>query len=212
MGTDRELVSRLRAGDEPAFRELVGELQPRLLGFARAFCPSLALAEEVVQETWLAVLEGLAGFEGRSSLRTWIFAICANRARTRAAREGRQVPLADLSADPDEPAVDPSRFRPNGMWAEPPPRGDARPPEEILLSREAVERVRAALDALPAAQRAVVTLRDLEGLPGPDVCNVLGLSETNMRVLLHRGRSRLRRILEDYVRSSGSGARPEGSP
>ncbi|MCI0341709.1 MAG: sigma-70 family RNA polymerase sigma factor [Planctomycetales bacterium] len=203
MSDDRDLIARLRRGDEDAFRDLVGSLHGRLLRFARALGLTAALAEEVVQETWLAVLRGLERFEGRSALTTWIFAICANGARTRAAREGREIPLGDLSRDPEEPAVDPSRFRPSGAWAQPPPRGDARPPDEILLSREAASRVREALDALPPAQRAVVVLRDLEGLPGPEVCNVLGLTESNMRVLLHRGRSRLRGVLEDYVRGGG---------
>ncbi len=198
---DLRLVERLLAGDEDAFEALVGLHHGALLRLARVFVPTQALAEEVVQETWLAVLGGLRSFEGRASLRTWIFRILMNRARTIAVREGRSVPFSALD-DPGEervPAVDPSRFRPGGGWSRPPERWDDDTPEKILIAREAVGRLEEAIRQLPPGQRAVVTLRDIEGCDSVEVCNILGIRETNQRVLLHRARSKLRGMLEGYL-------------
>jgi len=160
------------------------------------------VAEEVAQETWLAVLNGIDRFEGRSTLKTWLFRILTNRAKTRGERESRSVPFSSIG-DPDEPAVDPDSFRPDGDqypggWKEfPTPwEGD---PEERLLAGEARALILDAIEQLPANQRAVITLRDIEGFDADDVCNVLELSDTNQRVLLHRARSKVRRALEQYL-------------
>jgi RNA polymerase sigma-70 factor (ECF subfamily) len=158
--------------------------------------PSRAVAEEVVQETWLAVLTGIERFEGRSSLKTWLFRILANKAKTRGQRETRTLPFSSFAADGDEDrtAVPVERFARGGAWATP-PRGV---PEERLLAAETRGRVEEAIAALPPNQRSVITLRDVEGLPAEEACNVLGLSETNQRVLLHRARAKVRAALERY--------------
>lgn len=199
--TDVALVRRLLAGDETAFADVVGRYHASLIRVAMAFVASRDVAEEVVQETWLAVLNGLSSFEGRSSLKSWIFSILTNRAKTRGVREKRTVPFSQLSIPgPDvEPAVDPERFTPSGAWATPPVRWDTESPEQRLLRRETRDVMEAAIAELPPNQRAVVTLRDIEGLDAAEVCNVLGLSETNQRVLLHRARSKVRAALERYV-------------
>lgn len=197
MNDETDLVSRLKGRDEEAFRELVRRHHGVLVRLARTFVQSMATAEEVAQETWLAVLEGLDGFEGRSSLRTWIFSILANRARTRAVRDHRTVLFSEIGeGEPGEPAVDPARFRPSGSWNEPPQPWDLASPEGRVASAQLVEHVRNAIEKLPEAQRAVVLLRDVEGCGAEEACNILGLSETNQRVLLHRGRSRVRKGLE----------------
>ena len=194
------LLERLRAGDEQAFVALLERLNGPLLRLARSFVAP-AVAEEVVQETWVAVVDGLAKFEARASLKTWIFRILVNRARTRGARESRSVPFSsmegDASAEAHAPAVDAERFRPNGRWAQPPK--DWRHSEKLLMDRETMQVLRTALDALPPNQRAVVMLRDVEGLDSQETCNVLEIGETNQRVLLHRGRAKLRRVLEDHL-------------
>jgi RNA polymerase sigma-70 factor (ECF subfamily) len=195
---ERDLLERLRAGDESAFEDLVASLHARLVGFARIFLSSPASAEEVVQDAWLAVVRSLGGFEGRSSLTTWIYSIVANRARTRARRDGRYVALEPSPGEASD-AVAEDRFRPDGRWATPPSPDLLRTPEEILLSGETRTVLEEALAALPPGPRAVVTLRDVEGLEAAEVCNLLGLTETNQRVLLHRGRSRLRRRLEEHL-------------
>jgi RNA polymerase sigma-70 factor (ECF subfamily) len=173
-----------------------------LLRLALLFVPTRAIAEEVVQETWLAVLTGLERFEERSSLKTWLFRILTNKAKTRGQREGRVVPFSSLAADGDEeaPSVDPDRFfgadhHASGHWSAPP----MGVPEERLLAGEARARIAAAIEALPPSQRAVIKLRDVEGFSAEEACNVLGLSETNQRVLLHRARSKVRAALEDYL-------------
>jgi RNA polymerase sigma-70 factor (ECF subfamily) len=173
-----------------------------MLRIALLYVSSRAVAEEVVQETWLAVLTGLERFEGRSSLKTWLFRILTNKAKTRGQREARTVPFSALAADGDEgdTAVEVERFlgpgNPHaGGWAAP-PRGV---PEERLLAAEARERVEAAIGGLPPNQRAVITLRDVEGLSAEEACNVLGLSETNQRVLLHRARAKVRAAFEQYL-------------
>ena len=200
---DSQLVAALRAGDEDAFRKVVREWHPALLRVARIFVPSRALAEDVVQETWLRVLGALDRFEGRSSLRTWVFRILVNTAKTRAQREGRTLPFSALQ-DParvPEAAVDESRFLPDdherfpGHWAAPP----RRLPEERLLAAETREVIERAIEALPPAQRAVISLRDVEGWSSDEVCNALDLTEVNQRVLLHRARAHVRRALEEYL-------------
>ena len=198
MNDETGLVSRLKGRDEEAFRELVHRHHGAMARLARTFVQSAATAEEVVQETWLAVLKGLDGFEGRSSLKTWIFSILANRARTRAVRDSRMVLFSEIGEEESgEPAVDPARFRPSGSWNEPPQPWDS--PEEQVASAQLLEHVRNAIDGLPGAQRAVVLLRDVEGCTAEEACNVLGVSETNQRVLLHRGRSRVRKALESLL-------------
>ncbi len=203
---DRELVDRLLAGDEAAFSGLLARHHAGLVRLARSYVRNPATAEEVAQETWLKVLEGLARFEGRSSLKAWIFSILANRARTRAVRDGRSLLFADMSGDgmEGEPAVDPARFNAAGYWHLPPRPWDDLTPERLAASTEIRERLAAALDELPEAQRAVVVLRDVEGCSSEEACNVLDLSETNQRVLLHRGRSRLRRLLEPLMGRQGN--------
>jgi RNA polymerase sigma-70 factor (ECF subfamily) len=201
--TDAQLVAALRAGDEEVFRELVRGWHPSLLRVAQIFVPSRAVAEEVVQEAWLRVLGALDRFEERSSLKTWVFRILVNTAKTRAQREGRTLPFSALQ-DParvPEAAVDPDRFRPEdderfpGHWSSPP----RELPEERLLAAETREHIKGAIDRLPATQRAVISLRDVEGWTSEEVCNALDLTEVNQRVLLHRARARVRRELEDYV-------------
>jgi RNA polymerase sigma-70 factor (ECF subfamily) len=200
---DGKLVAALRAGDEDAYRRVVTEWHPMLLRVAQIFVPSRAVAEEVVQETWLRVLGALDRFEGRSSLRTWVFRILVNTAKTRAQREGRVVPFSALD-DPGripEAAVDADRFlgpdheRFPGHWASPP----RALPEERLLAAETRAVIAAAIDELPAAQRAVITLRDVAGWDAEGVCNALDVTEVNQRVLLHRARAKVRRALEDYL-------------
>lgn len=198
---DRLLVERLLAGDEATFTALVEQHHGALLRLARVFVPSQAVAEEVVQETWVGVIHGLPKFQGRSTLKTWIFRILTNRAKTRGVREGRSVPFSALG-NPDsehEPAVSPDRFQASGMWAAPPHPWESDTPEKLIMQKQAIERLASALEDLPPNQRAVVTLRDVEELESPEVCNILEISETNQRVLLHRGRSKLRRVLEEYL-------------
>jgi len=167
---------------------------------ALAFFPNRALAEEAVQDTWAAVVDGLSSFEGRSSLKTWMLRILANRAKTRLTREARSVPFSALNdSDLDVPAVDPARFSSNGRWAEPPQTWTDDTPEKQLMNKEAIRCLERALKELPPKQRAVVTLRDVEGLDSDEVCNVLGVGEANQRVLLHRARSKLRRALEEHL-------------
>jgi RNA polymerase sigma-70 factor (ECF subfamily) len=200
---DAQLVAALKAGDEETYRRLVREWHAMMVRVAQIFVPSRDIAEEVVQETWLRVLGALDRFEGRSSLRTWVFRILVNTAKTRAQREGRVIPFSALN-DPGrvpEPAVDPDRFldadheRYPGHWAAPP----RALPEERLLATETRERIGAAIDALPSAQRAVITLRDVSGWDAESVCNALDLSEVNQRVLLHRARAKVRQALEEYL-------------
>jgi RNA polymerase sigma-70 factor (ECF subfamily) len=190
---DPALLDRLRAGDEAAFDELVAHHDGALHRVARTYVRTDAAAADVVQETWLGVIRGLGNFEGRSSLRTWIFRILVNRARTRALREARDLPFSSLESD-DEPAVEPSAFGRDGRWASAPSRLDAEP-ETNLLSSELRAHLLEAVDGLPPAQRAVITLRDLVGLGADEVCDLLELTEGNQRVLLHRARSRVRTAL-----------------
>ena len=192
VGSDADLVIRLQAGDESAFVELVERYQAPLLRLARSFVPNRAVAEEVVQDVWLGVVRGIERFEGRSSLKTWLFRIMVNRARSTGVREHRETPI-DLTAA--EPAVPAERFTATGQWAQP-PAAWSEDAEDRLAAKEMVGRINAFLDHLPGAQRQVVLMRDFEGLAAPDVCSALGISEANQRVLLHRGRSRLRTMIE----------------
>jgi len=206
---EADLIDRLRDGDEAAFVCLVNAYSASLKRLALAFVVSDAVAAEVVPATWLAVLTGIARFEGRSSVKTWIFKILANRAKTRAIREKRTINFSELN-DPferDEPAVDPARFLPAshptwpGHWASPLDSWSASA-EDAVVGRETLGVVQRELDRLPPAQRVVVALRDVQGWPAAEVCEVLGLSEANQRVLLHRGRSRLRGVLENYFKEN----------
>ena len=203
--SDRELVAALLAGDEKAFIMLVDDYGPGMLKLARMYVRSAAVAEEVVQEAWLGVLNGLKRFEGRSSLKTWIFRILTNVAKTRGEREGRSVPFSSLGdgEEANGPAVDPDRFFPAGHEAaggwQYPPRSIGDVPEERLLSQETLAVIDRAIEGLPPAQRAVITMWDTQGLSSDEVCNVLDLTETNQRVLLHRARSKVRRALERYL-------------
>jgi RNA polymerase sigma-70 factor, ECF subfamily len=202
---DLELLARLRRGDEAAFTQLVERLHGPMLRVAMIHVGNRAVAEEVAQDAWVGVLAQLDRFEGRSSLRTWVLRIVANRARTRAVRERRTLPFSSLdgAAEPGRPAVEPERFLPAGHrwaghWASP-PRSWGDVPEERLLSAETRAEVGRAVELLPPAQRAVITLRDVEGMTAAETCELLELTEGNQRVLLHRARSRVRRALERYL-------------
>jgi RNA polymerase sigma-70 factor (ECF subfamily) len=204
---EAELVRRLREGDERAFEELVARHHAAMVRVAGMYVRDRAVVDEVVQETWLAALSGLDGFEGRSSFKTWLFRILVNRARTRAVREARSLPfsaLASTEADADEPAVDPDRFvdlaaqRDPGAWAAP-PADWRRLPEERLLAGETLRRVGEAIGALPPAQREVIRLRDVEGWSSEEVRDALEITDSNQRVLLHRARAKVRAALEDYL-------------
>ena len=194
---DAKLVERLRARDENAFMELIRELNPSFLRVARMFVPTAAVAEDVVQETWLAVLNGIDRFEGRSSLKTWIFRILTNTAKTRGERERRSVPFSALDTEDGgyEPAVERSRFTGTGHWAVLPRAW----PEDKLLAGETLSVIEHAIERLPQTQRTVITLRDVEGWTADEVRNALELSETNQRVLLHRARTKVRNALEQYL-------------
>ena len=193
MDDDRDLLARLRAGDESAFEALVTRHDGALRRVARTYVRTDAAADDVVQETWLGVVRGLDGFEGRSSLRTWIFSILVNRARTRAVRDARSLPFSSLEED-DRPAVEPSAFAADGRWTSAPPRLDGDP-ETGLLSAELREHLLRAVDALTGDQRTVITLRDLVGLSAAEVCDLLEIADGNQRVLLHRARARVREAL-----------------
>jgi RNA polymerase sigma-70 factor, ECF subfamily len=187
---DDELLEGLRAGDEEAFVALVGRHNHALFYVARSFVASDAIAEEVVQDTWMAVVRGLSKFEGRSSIKTWLMSIAVNRARSTGTRESRVRPLSSSEA-----AVDPNRFDTNGHWVTP-PQYFVEDAEDRVIAVSLSESIRSSLENLPESQRQVLTLRDVEGLDSKEVCQLLEISEVNQRVLLHRGRSRLRQDLE----------------
>lgn len=188
----------LARGDENAFRILFAELNGPMTRFARSFIRDHSVAEEVVQDAWVAIIGGVSGFEGRSSLKSWIFAIVANKAKSRARREGRTVSFASLG-NADEAPVDADQFRPNGMWGSPPLPWTEITPERIVSGQQLWQHTLDILSGLPDSQRTVVTLIDIESLTPQEVCNVLDISEANQRTLLHRGRARLRRALEELV-------------
>jgi RNA polymerase sigma-70 factor, ECF subfamily len=213
MPEDAQLVAALRSGDEAAFAGLVERWGPAMLRLARGHVPSHAVAEEVVQETWIAVLRGIDGFEGRSSLRSWVIGILLNQARSHGRRERRSLPFASLRRRAEEggaePAVDPDRFqgrrdaRP-GWWAAPPARW--ADPEDRLETAEARAALRRAIAALPPRQRDTLVMRDVLGLSAEEACTVLGSSEGNQRVLLHRARAKVRAALEAEVARQGGGS------
>ncbi len=202
---ERELVAALRRGDESAFSRLVELHHPSMVRVARLHVESAAVAEEVAQEAWLGVIEGLDRFTGASSLKAWIFAIVANCAKTRGVRDRRTVPLSALPGEDEGGAsVDPERFlneghpRWPGHWSQPPDAWS----EDAVESRETLEVIAAAIEILPANQRAVITMRDVEGLGSDETCQVLGISEGNQRVLLHRARSKVRQAVEAHLRAA----------
>ena len=199
---DALLVEGLRAGDEAAFAAVMRMYGRGMLRVAEMYVSSRAVAEDVVQEAWVGVLRGIGRFEGRSSLKTWLYRIVANTAKTRGVRESRSVPFSSLGDGGDEGTVDADRFlgsgeRFPGHWAVPP---QAWAPEGRLLADETLEVVERAIEKLPPAQRAVITMRDVQGFTSEEVCNALDLTETNQRVLLHRARAKVRSALEEYMR------------
>jgi len=199
-----EIVDALRRRDEAVFAALVDEYGPAMLRVARMYVSSRAVAEEVVQEAWLGVIGGIGRFEGRSSLKTWIFRIVTNIAKTRGEREGRSVPFSAVGGgnDDGEAVVDPDRFLDSGRWAghwTSAPSRWSDLPEEQLVGGETVAVVEQAIAALPDVQRTVITLRDVDGWSAEEVRNALELSETNQRVILHRARSKVRKALEGYL-------------
>ena len=200
---ETELLARLRAGDERAFEALVERHYPTMLAVARHYVKTRAVAEEVVQDTWLGVLKGIDRFEGRSSLRTWILRILVNTAKTRGAREARSVPFASLAPEGDQAAVEPERFRGAddpfpGHWRAYPGNWQ-RAPDEALADRETLDVVLATIHQLPPPQRIVITMRDIQGCDSEEVCEALDVSEGNQRVLLHRARSKVRSALERHL-------------
>jgi RNA polymerase sigma-70 factor (ECF subfamily) len=200
--SDAALVAALRDGDEAAFASLIDKYNPMLLRVAMMYVSSRAVAEEVVQETWLGVLKGVGGFEGRSSLKTWIFRILVNTAKTRGEREGRSIPFSSsVRSIPAEASVEPERFFPDGHaragdWSLGPTPWEG--PEESLLAGESRDVILRTIESLPPTQREVITLRDLQGWASDEVCNALEITETNQRVLLHRARTKVRAALERY--------------
>jgi RNA polymerase sigma-70 factor (ECF subfamily) len=203
-GDDEQgLRARLIARDATAFGAVVAAHHDSLVRLALVYVGNRALAEEVAQDTWAKILVALPEFEGRSSLRTWMFRICTNAALTRAEREARSSPFSAL-VEQDEPEVEAERFQASGSWADPPHAWRADTPEKILQRAEAMACIERTLEELPPAQRAVVLLRDIEGLDAGEACNVLRVSESNQRVLLHRGRAKIRRALEKLLGEGGS--------
>ncbi len=206
---EHQLVHALRNGDEDTFSSLIERYHTRLLRLARAYVPSEAVAEEVVQETWMAVLQGLTHFEGRSSLKTWIFRILTNRAKTRGQRENRYVSFsyaANQSDQEEDMAMEPERFHTSGHltghWVIPPTTWDENTPERLLLSKESLAQLKQAIQTLPANQGQVIILRDIEEIDSEEVCQFLNITQTNQRVLLHRARSKVRFALNHYLQDS----------
>jgi RNA polymerase sigma-70 factor (ECF subfamily) len=201
VSEDSSALDALKSGDEAAFRALVQRHHGALLRLAMGYVRDRALAEDVVQETWLTCLRSLDRFEGRSSLKTWIFGIALNIARSRARKEARILPFALFRRRDSEsagPTVDPSRFGADGMWKSPPDSW-SNVPESRVLSNETMQRVRDAIDSLPARQREVIVLRDVGGLEATEVCSLLAITPENQRVRLHRARTAVRKMLEDYL-------------
>ena len=200
---EADLVARLRAGDERAFEALVDRHYGMMLAVARGYVRTRSVAEEVVQEAWLGVLNGIDRFEGRSSLKTWIMRIVANIAMSRGEREARSLPFSAFASEQDEPVVDPERFRDEtdgfpGHWRAYPGNW-ASLPDEALLGRETLDVVMRAIEELPMPQRVVITMRDVAGCSAEEVCGTLDVSDGNQRVLLHRARSQVRNALERHL-------------
>jgi RNA polymerase sigma-70 factor, ECF subfamily len=206
--SDEALLRRLRAGEEGAFDELVTKHHGGLIRMAMNHVADRDAAEEVAQDTWMAVIDGLHRFEGRSSLRTWIFGILIHKAKDRGVREKRHTTFSDYesSDDEQEEAVDPSRFQQSGEWAGhwafPPQPWDERTPESLLASQQAVNAMNKAIEALPATLKDVLVLRDMEGVESQEVCALLKITETNLYVRLHRARERVRQAVEAYLEGS----------
>ncbi len=197
MDPDVDLLGRLRTGDEEAFVALVNRYNGSLLRLARSYVPTEAVAEEAVQETWMGVVRGVDRFEGRSTFKTWLFRILINRARSAGTREPRNLSLTEPA-----PAVDSARFTAAGAWAEPVGAWETDADDRLVAATWS-KTLGKALDDLPPRQRQIVVLRDVEGMTSEDVCDVLGITEGNQRVLLHRGRSRLRSTLESELSTRG---------
>jgi RNA polymerase sigma-70 factor (ECF subfamily) len=204
---EQQVVDCLRRGEESAFVSLISRYHTLMVRVAMMYVADQATAEEIVQDTWIGVLEGIDRFEGRSSIKTWIFKILTNKARTRGAQENRGLAFLSLETieGTDEPAVDPERFRPADdpqmpdSWANPPiPWAGA--PEAHALNQEILRTLRDAIDTLPPRQRSILLLHDIEGWASHEICNVFNLTETNHRVLLHRARSKVRQALECYFK------------
>jgi RNA polymerase sigma-70 factor (ECF subfamily) len=203
MEDEAKLLAALRSGDEQAFAALIDRYHGSMLRVARSYVATREAAEDVVQETWLGVIKGLNGFEGRSSLKTWIFRILINRARTRGQREARSQPFSAVGGGGDEPVVDPARFYDAGRWAgfwSAPPTLHS-PAEQQVIASEAGQQLLAAIWQLPDSQRLVITLRDVQGLSASEVCDLLDITEANQRVLLHRARTKARAAYERYLDS-----------
>jgi RNA polymerase sigma-70 factor (ECF subfamily) len=199
------LLSRLRQGDEKAFDDLVTRHHSALVRMALVYVADREVAEEVVQDTWMAVIEGLGRFEGRSSLRTWIFGIMIHKAKDRGVREKRHTTFSSFESvdDDNDEAVDPSRFHQSGEWAGhwafPPQPWDDQTPEKLLASQQAVNAMNRAIEALPQTLKDVLILRDVEGVDAKEVCEILKITETNLYVRLHRARERVRQAVETYL-------------
>jgi RNA polymerase sigma-70 factor (ECF subfamily) len=199
------LVTRLRRGDEGAFDELVNRHHSALIRMAMGYVADREVAEEVAQDTWMAVIESLDRFEGRSSLRTWIFGIMIHKAKDRGVREKRHTTFSDFESfdDDNEEAIDPSRFQQSGEWAGhwafPPQPWDDQTPEKLLASQQAVNAMNKAIEALPPNLKEVLILRDVEGVEAKEACEILKITETNLYVRLHRARERVRQAVESYM-------------
>ena len=195
---DPAFLERLRNGDQAAYRNLIRRFHGSLVGVASSIIGSRAQAEEVVQDTWLAVFNNIGRFEGRSSLSTWLFSIVLNRARTRISREGRTVALPAIldGGQPGERAVDAAAFKADGHWIEAPRLWDEIDPERIVGGRQLWQHVQEAIEKLPTGQRAVIILRDMEGKESEEICSLLAITPENQRVLLHRARARIRTAVD----------------
>ncbi|MDR3534979.1 MAG: sigma-70 family RNA polymerase sigma factor [Acetobacteraceae bacterium] len=211
---DPAFLARLRQGEPDAYRALIRRFHASLTGVAASIIGSRAQAEEVVQDAWLAVFSGIDRFEGRSSLVTWLFSIVLNRARTRIGRESRLVALPDLmeGTPAGERAVPLSAFKPDGHWQEAPRLWDELSPERIVGGRQLWDHVTAAIERLPAGQRAVIILRDMEGRDAEEACTLLGLTPANQRVLLHRARGRIRQTVDTLIAGSTPARATAGTP
>jgi RNA polymerase sigma-70 factor (ECF subfamily) len=204
-------LARLKCGDEGAFDELVTQHHSALIRMAMGYVADREVAEEVVQDTWMAVIKGLDRFEGRSSLRTWIFGIMIHKAKDRGVREKRHTTFSSFESfdDENEEAIDPSRFHQSGEWAGhwafPPQPWDEQTPEKLLASQQAVQAMNRAIEALPATLRDVLILRDVEGVEAKEVCDILKITETNLYVRLHRARERVRQAVETYLEGRNRG-------
>ena len=207
-----DFLARLRAGDDGAYRRLVRRYHGTLVAVASGVIGSRAQAEEVVQDTWLAVFRTIASFEGRSSLAAWLYTIALNRARTRIGRESRLVGLPSLDGTGGNDATPPaSAFRTDGHWAEAPRLWDELDPERMVAGRQLWDHVQEAIATLPAGQRAVIVMRDIEGLPGEEICALLAITPENQRVMLHRARSRIRAAIDRITRPTAQQA-PSAPP